>query len=60
MSRELTVTALTGVIVVLWMVTAVVRIWHPWPEATVVDSAMPCVIGYWFVSNAKKNGAAKP
>jgi len=60
MSRELTVTALTGVIVVLWMVTAVVRIWHPWPEAAVMDSAMPCVVGYWFVSGTvKRNGAGK-
>jgi hypothetical protein len=58
MSRDLIVTALTGVIVGLWLVSAVVRIWHPWPEASVLDSAMPLVIGYYFISKpTKRNGS---
>jgi hypothetical protein len=58
MDRQRVVTILTVVIVVFWMITAVVRIWQPWPAASIVDSAMPLVIGYWFVINAaaKKNG----
>lgn len=59
MTRQQQVTTLlTIAIVVLWLITAVVRIWVPWSVASVLDSAMPLVIGYWFVSNAspKKNG----
>jgi hypothetical protein len=58
MNRQQVVTILTAVIVGLWIITAVVRIWISWPEAYVLDAAMPLVIGYWFVSNAngKKNG----
>jgi len=53
------ITILTAAIVALWTVTAVVRIWQPWPAAAILDSAMPLVIGYWFVTNAAtKNGKA--
>ena len=47
-------TILTVVIVTLWIIGAIVRIWQPWPPAVVLDSAMPLVVGYWFVSNSTK------
>ena len=59
LDRQQVTTLLTVVIVAFWIITAVARIWIPFPAAAVLDSAMPLVIGYWFVSNAgtKKNGA---
>lgn len=51
------VTILTLVMVTLWVISAVVRIWVAWPEARVLDAIMPIIIGYWFLSNSsKKNG----
>jgi hypothetical protein len=59
--RQEVITFLTMVIVGVWIVTAVVRIWVSWPAAYVLDAAMPLVVGYWFVSNAvKKNGNGVP
>jgi hypothetical protein len=43
---------LTLIIVAVWIATAVVRMFRPWPEAAIIDSAMPLVIGYWFASTA--------
>lgn len=56
--RQAITNILTIVIVVVWIITAVVRIWVDWPQAVILDSAMPIVIGYWFASSAmtKKNG----
>lgn len=53
-------TILTAVIVAAWLVSAIVRIWIDWPPAAVLDSAMPLVVGYYFVAmaNATKNGKA--
>jgi uncharacterized MnhB-related membrane protein len=48
--KEQVVTLLTLIVVVLWVISAIVRIWQPWPIAGVLDSAMPLVIGYWFVA----------
>jgi len=60
-NRQQIVTILTLFVCGLWTISAVVRIFHSWPEAYVLDAAMPLVIGYWFVSNAangkKTNGA---
>jgi hypothetical protein len=39
-----------------WIITAVVRLWMPWPEAHILDAAMAPIIGYWFLANSKKNG----
>jgi hypothetical protein len=52
LSRQQVVTLLTLVIVGVWIVTAVVRIWVPWPVANILDAAMPVVIGYYFVSKS--------
>lgn len=58
--RQRVVTILTIAIVVLWVASAIVRLWQPWPAAAILDSAMPLVIGYWFVSSAlKRNGETK-
>ena len=59
-SRQKITTWLTLVIVGLWIISFVVRFWTPIPVASVLDSAMPLVIGYWFVSGAAtgKNGKA--
>jgi len=61
-NRQQVTTFLTVVIVAFWIITAVVRIWVPWPVAHVIDAAMPVVVGYWFLSNAavKKNGNGAP
>lgn len=59
LDRQQITNILTIVIVLVWIVTAVVRIWVDWPQAMILDSAMPIVIGYWFASSAmtsKKNG----
>jgi hypothetical protein len=61
--NRLTVTTfLTLIVVGLWIVTVIVRIWVDIPAAAVLDSAMPLIIGYWFVSGAapKKNGNGAP
>ena len=48
---------LTVIVVVVWIITAVIRIWVKWPEAAVLDAAMPLVIGYYFVAQAvRRNG----
>ena len=56
------VTVISLIIVGLWTVTAVVRIWVEWPAATVIDNLMPLVGAFWFAVTAangkKKNGAA--
>ena len=57
-NRQQVVTVLTLFVCALWTITAVVRIFHSWPAAYVLDAAMPLVIGYWFVTNAT-NGKAK-
>ena len=59
--RQRTVTILTLLFVVLWVISAVVRIFHAWPEASVLDSAMPFIVGFWFYTGtqAKKNGEQK-
>lgn len=57
--RQVVTTFLTLVIVGVWIVTAVVRIWVPLLDAPhILDALMPMVCGYWFLSNAaaKKNG----
>ena len=56
LEREQVVNLLTLLIVIAWIATAVVRIWVDWPEATVLDAAMPLVISYYFISNARRNG----
>ena len=55
--RHQVTTFLTMVIVGLWIITFIVRVWVPLEQASILDAAMPLVIGYWFVANAlKKNG----
>jgi hypothetical protein len=58
LDRQQMVNLLTVVIVAAWIATAVVRIWKPWPEAAILDSAMPLLIGWWFAATAaaKRNG----
>lgn len=56
--RYVVTTLLTVVITAVWIISAVVRIWIEWPEAAILDSAMPVIVGYWFVTSAiKRNGA---
>jgi hypothetical protein len=57
LDRQQVTTLLTLFLVALWTITAVVRLWVPWPVAHVLDAAMPVLIGYWFLVNAGKNGA---
>lgn len=57
--RQQVTTLLTLVIVGLWVITFVTRIWIDWPPASVLDAAMPLVLGYWFVSNAVNGGKKK-
>ena len=59
MNRQRITTILTAIIVAVWLVSAVVRIFHPWPEASVIDSAMPMVIGFWFFTGTKKDNGEK-
>lgn len=57
-NRDAVVTILTGVLVLLWVASMVARIWVDLPQATVLDAAMPILIGFWFSTQAtKKNGA---
>jgi hypothetical protein len=58
LDRQQMVNLLTVVIVAAWIATAVVRIWRPWPEAAILDAAMPLLIGYYFAAQAmvKRNG----
>ena len=56
-NRQQVTTFLTVVIVGLWIVTTVVRIWVPLDAAAILDSALPLVIGYYFVSKTT-NGKA--
>jgi len=58
-TRQQVTTALTLFVCVLWTITAIVRIWLPFPAGYVLDAAMPLVIGYYFVAKAAngKNGA---
>ena len=46
------VNVMTVLLVVMWIISAIARIWIKWPEVAVLDSAMPSVIGYWFATNA--------
>jgi hypothetical protein len=57
-TRDNLIAILTGVLVVAWICSAVVRIWVPWPEAAVLDGAMPLVIGFFFVHGGLKKGNA--
>lgn len=52
---------LTLIIVAAWIISSVVRRWVSWPEAAILDAAMPVVISYWFAAKAmtKKNGHAE-
>lgn len=59
MNRQRVVTILTAVIVAMWIVSAVVRLFIAWPEAAILDSAMAPLVGFWFLSNARKNGNGK-
>lgn len=45
-----TTTVVTLVIVVLWFATVIARVRWELPQAVVLDSAMPPVIGYWFAA----------
>ena len=57
LDRHQVTTILTLIIVAVWIIGAVVRLFVPWPEMRVLDSALPLVVGYWFVSAAiKRNG----
>jgi hypothetical protein len=58
-TRHQVTTFLTLVIVGLWIVTAVTRIWIDWPAANVLDALMPVVCGFYFLSkSAEKNEVA--
>jgi hypothetical protein len=52
MDRQRVTNILTLIIVCVWIVFAVVRVWVEIPAAVILDSAMPVVIGYWFASSA--------
>lgn len=57
LGRQDVLNILTLVILGVWVITIVVRLWMPWPEATVADKAMLAATGYWFAVQAlKKNG----
>lgn len=57
LTKQQVTTMLTLFICALWTVTAVVRLWVPFPAAYVLDAAMPVVVGFWFLSkNGTKNG----
>ena len=56
LNRQQVTTLLTLFLVVLWVITAIVRIWVPFPAAYILDGAMPLVVGYWFASKNGKNG----
>ena len=51
---------LTCILVLAWIGTAIARIWVEWPEAKILDDAMPLILAYWFASTAvnatRKNG----
>lgn len=56
--RQQVTNFLTLLIVGVWIIFSIIRIWVDIPQAAVLDTAMPLVIGYWFTSSAitKKNG----
>lgn len=59
LDRQEVTNILTLLIVGVWIITAVVRIWVDWPQAVILDSAMPIVLAYWFASTAaRKNGVS--
>jgi hypothetical protein len=61
MTRQQVTTLLTLFVCGLWFITAIVRIWLPFPSAYILDAAMPLVIGYYFVSkNGKENRNGVP
>jgi hypothetical protein len=55
-------TLLTLFVATLWAITAVARIWVPFPAAYVLDAAMPVIVAYYFISKNgyKANGATPP
>ena len=58
LTRQQVITLLTLFVCVVWVITAVVRIWLPFPAAYLLDAAMPVVLGYYFLTKAAngKNG----
>jgi hypothetical protein len=60
LNRQQITTLLTLFICLVWVATAVARIWLPFPAAYILDAAMPVVIGFYFVTAATKNGATTP
>jgi len=52
--QERVVTLVTLLLVALWFVLSIARIWKNVPQAVALDSIMPIVIGYWFAM--KKSG----
>jgi len=58
-NRQRVITIITVMIVGLWIAATITRVFRPWPEAAILDAAMPSVIGYWFAASAiTKNGQA--
>jgi hypothetical protein len=59
MTKQQVTTLLTLFVCVVWVITAMARIWVPFPAAYVLDAAMPLVIGFYFISKngTKTNGA---
>ncbi len=57
LTRQQVVTLLTLAIVGLWTLTAIVRLWMPFPAGSVLDAAMPLVVGFWFVSKTNEVGS---
>jgi hypothetical protein len=53
MTKQQVTTMLTLFVCGLWVITAAVRLWMPFPAAYILDAAMPVVIGFYFLS---KNG----
>lgn len=48
------ITGLTLLVSVAWLISFVIRIWHPWDGSTVADTAMLLVLGFWFGTKALK------
>lgn len=46
--QERIVTVVTLLLVGLWIVVSIARLWKSIPPAVALDSVMPIVIGYWF------------
>lgn len=59
MTRTKVITILTLIIVGVWLAIAVISLFFPLPEAGVLDSVVPLVIGYWFATKPEKGNESE-